>query len=216
MGIRTAMIVVVAAWCGAAGAAPSSRPASDAERRAAGFDDPQTPLTVRESESAGAPDRRAPEGIIGARHQTRIGTAFSGRSSSFDFAGEPPSISCATGTAEKFASANLDLPDQAQIRYVDVFGYDNSPGEDLRVFLISLCQATLASGPPEYQLLGDVATSGTAGDTLATINLSATPVVVDRFSCQYLARVSMGTTPGGTCVGSAIFLDKVRVEYTQP
>lgn len=216
MIIRTIMMVAVAACCGVAGATPSSRPANDTERRAAGFDDPRTLVTVRERDAVGAPDQRAPAGSIGARYQTRVGTAFSGRNSTFTFAGEPPSISCATGTPEKFATANLDLPDQAQIRYVDVFGYDNSSGENLSVFLISLCQGTFETGPPAYQLLGDATTSGTPGDTLATLNLTAAPVVVDRYSCTYLARLSLGTTSGGDCVGSVLILDKVRVEYTLP
>lgn len=209
-------MVALAALCGMAGATPSFRPATDAERRAAGFDDPQTRVMVHEHDADDAGGPRAPSGIIGARYQTRIGTAFSGRTGDFAFSGEPPSISCATGATEKFATANLDLPDQAEIRHLDVFGYDNSSGENLRVFLISLCQGTFETGAPEYQLLGDTATNGTPGDTVVTLDLSGDPVVVDRFSCQYLARVSMGTTTGGDCVGGALFLDKVRVEYTAP
>jgi hypothetical protein len=210
------LLVALATGCGMVGATPASRPANDAERHAAGFDDPQTRVMVRELDAGAARGLRAPTGVSGARYLTRIGTAFSGRTSDFTFSGEPPSMACAAGTSEKFATANLDLPDQAEIRYVDVFGYDNSADEDLRVFLLSLCQSTFESGPPEFEMLGDALTNGTPGDTVTTLDLSAAPVIVDRYSCKYLARVSMATSAGGTCVGGAIFLDKVRIEYTLP
>lgn len=210
------MMTAVIACSAAAGIAQASRPASDAERVAAGFDDPRTIVMVDARDSNPTNEVRAPEGIAGLRYQTRIGTAFHGRNDTFVFSGEPPSISCATGTAEKFATATLDLADGASIRYVDVFGYDGSSAENLRVFLLSLCQSTGDVDPPAYSILGDVATVGSPGDTIATINLLAAPVVVDAYSCKYLLRASMTTTTGADCVGGSIFLDKARVEYLLP
>lgn len=206
-----AIAVALVAIAGSCGAIGLSRPATQAERLAAGFDDPDTVVLVQ-SHLPGATGTRAPAG--GFDYQTRIGTVFVGRSGDYAFDGEPPSVSCPGGTPEVFATASLDLPDGAQIRYVDTFGYDGSDSNSLRTFLISLCQGTFESGPPAYVLHGDAASIGNPGNFVSVIDLDAEPLSVDRTSCQYLVRARFATLE--QCVGSAIFLDKMRVGYTTP
>lgn len=204
----TVALVAVAGTCDASGLL---RPADPAERLAAGFDDPGT-IVLMQSHVPGATDARTPRGSFD--YQTRIGTAFVGRTSAYAFSGEPPSVSCPSGNPEIFATARLDLPDGAQIRYVDTFGYDASESSNLRTFLISLCQGTFESAPPTYVVHGDIQTSGSPGNVVSIIDLDAEPLPVDRASCQYLVRARFASLD--QCVGSAIFLDKVRVGYTTP
>jgi hypothetical protein len=204
----TAAVFAIAGTCGAAGL---SRPADPAERLAAGFDDPGT-IVLMQSHVAGATGARAPAGSFD--YQTRIGTAFVGRTSAFAFSGNPPSTSCPSGNPEIFATASLDLPDGALIRYVDTFGYDVSESSNLRTFLISLCQGTYESAPPTYVVHGDVQTSGSPGDVVSIIDLDADPLPIERASCQYLVRARFSSSD--QCVGGTIFLDKVRVGYTTP
>jgi hypothetical protein len=137
---------------------------------------------------------------------------FQGRTGAFNFGGQAPSIACTSGT-ERFATATFDLPAGAAIKYVDMFAYDNSSSEEMLVFLLSVCQGTGGADPPVSTILANSTTSGTPGDTVVTLNLSSAPVIVDRYTCRYMVRVNMAS-PGGTCVGGSIFLDKVRMQYT--
>lgn len=207
-----AITLALLAIAGTSGAAGLSRPADLAERLAAGFDDPDT-IVLIQSHLPGVPGERTPAGgdIF---YQTRIGTAFVGLTSAYSFNGEPPSVSCPGGTPEIFATATLDLPDGAHIRYVDTFGYDSSTSSNLRTFLLSFCQGTYESAPPTYVLHGDAQTIGSAGNALSIIDLAADPLPIDRASCQYLVRMRFSSSE--QCIGSAIFLDKVRVGYTTP
>lgn len=204
----TVALVAAAASCNASGL---TRPASQAERLAAGFDDPDTVVLVQ-SHRPGEGDLRTP--AAGFDYQTRIGTAFVGRSSGYASTGEPPSVACTTGTTEIFASATLDLPDGAQIRYVDTFGYDSNESNDLRTFLMSLCQGTYEAGTPAYVLHGDIQSSGSPGNFVSIIDLDGDPLPVDRASCKYIVRARFATLE--QCVGGSIFLDKMRVGYTTP
>lgn len=210
-GISFTIAVALVAAAGSCGATGLSRPADPDERVAAGFDDPETIVRIQ-PHLPGNTGARGPTGSFD--YQTRIGTAFVGRSSDYAFSGEPPSVSCPSGNPEIFATASLDLPDGAEIRYVDTFGYDASESSNLRTFLISVCQGTYASDPPTYVVHGDVQTSGSPGNVLSIIDLDAEPLPVDRASCQYLVRARFATLD--QCVGSAIFLDKVRVGYATP
>lgn len=204
--------IVMAVGCLATSAALADRPATQDERLAAGFEDPSMSLMIRDLPLPAGPDSRAPDGGSGDEWLTRIGTAFQGRTGDFNFGGQAPSIACTSGS-ERFASANFDLPAGAAIKYVDLFAYDNSSSENMLVFLISVCQGTADADPPVGTILAQSATNATPGDTLVTLNLSATPIIVDRYSCRYMVRVNMAS-PGGTCVGGSIFLDKVRIQYT--
>lgn len=209
---RTFLAVALAlatgsAACAAAGATWLADPG---ERAAAGLDDPDAIVHVRQHAPAAAGER-TPTGVV--HYQTRPGTAFRGRSSAFAFSGEPPSIHCTAGTTELFATANLDLPDGAAIRYVDTFGYDGSATENLRTFLVSLCQSTLDPDAPLYTVHGDSSTVDAPGDAVSILDLSADPLIVDRTSCKYLLRARFAT---GTQCSNSIFLDKVRVGYSTP
>jgi hypothetical protein len=201
-------LVAAATSCDASGL---TRPASQAEREAAGLDDPDTVVLVQ-SHRSGEGGTRAP--AIGFDYQTRIGTAFVGRSSGYAWTGEPPSVACTSGTTEIFASATLDLPDGAQIRYVDTFGFDSDGSNDLRTFLVSLCQGTYEAGEPVYVLHGDVQSSGSPGNFVSIIDLDADPLPVSRGSCKYIVRARFAALE--QCVGGSIFLDKMRVGYTTP
>ena len=209
---RTSLTLAVALATGPAACAAAGVPrlADPAERAAAGLEHPDSLVRVQPHAPA-APGERIPAGVV--QYQTRPGTAFRGRNSAFSFGGEPPSIACTAGTTELFATANLDLPDGAAIRYVDTFAYDGTMAEDLRTFLISLCQSTLDPAPPVYTVHGDSSTANAPGDAISILDLSADPLVVDRTSCTYLLRARFAT---GTQCSNAIFLDKVRVGYPTP
>ena len=199
--------------CCMAANAWADRPATQTERQAMGFDDPAQLVMVRDLPFPADSDTRAPDGAgLGDEWQTRIGTAFQGRTGAFNFGGQAPSIACTSGT-ERFATATFDLPAGAAIKYVDMFAYDNSSSEEMLVFLLSVCQGTAGADPPVSTILANSTTSGTPGDTVVTLNLSSAPVIVDRYTCRYMVRVNMAS-PGGTCVGGSIFLDKVRMQYT--
>lgn len=212
------VLSIAAGLCCAAGVAQAqhTRPATAAERIAMGFDDPNAVVMVRESKPATSQQRDlTPKGILtGNQYQTRVGLAFEGRTSDFEFVGNPPpSMACKAGNTEVFADATLDLPDGASIEFVDVFGLDASTTDDLTMYLFSVCQNTFDGAQPFPTNLGDVSTSGNPGDTTVTLVVSPN-VVVDRFSCRYFVRAKFATT--APCVGASLYLDKARIQYDTP
>lgn len=200
---------------GAACASDVVRPASEAERRAAGFEDAPSQLFMREMPLTSVPRTRHEPLGSSWKLLTRFGVAFNGRNSDFAFGAQTPSIYCPSGTSERFADATLDLPDGSGIQFVDVFGRDVSSTDDLTVFLFSVCQADSPLGAPDTTVLGSTNSTGNAGNFVAVLDLSAAPPVVSAYSCRYFARVSMAD-PSGGCAGPSIYLDKVRITYSLP
>ncbi|MCK9539528.1 hypothetical protein [Dokdonella sp.] len=217
MSARSIAMAALAIGCSLAAADPASRPANADERAAAGIDDAAVTVRVRTgARQADGERRNAPSGWPGGEYLTRIGTAFVGRTSAFRHAGAPPSLYCLSGATDPFATATLDLPDQARITYLDVFGLDNTATENMSVFLMSTCRGFGDTSTPTTTILGSTSTAGTPGDFVVTLDLSGAPVVVDRGVCRYFARVRLSSSISGPCVGGALFLDKVRVEYALP
>lgn len=203
---------ILAAGCWAMPHAYADRPATPAERQAAGFDDPAIPYMIREMPAARSHMPRSPKGIPGSKFQTRLGAAFLGRTSDYTFGfAPPPSTGCDSGT-ERFATAAFDLPQGAKIHYVDIFGFDASASDDMLVFLQQVCQDLGSLDPPVVTQLGNTTTSGSAGNALVTLDFSAAPIEVNRYTCHYLVRVNLAY-PSGACTTS-IGLDKARIQYT--
>lgn len=213
MNLCHASLAGLLALSGLASADPALRPATAAERAAMGVDAADMPLLVREGAIASRGEVALdPAGGSSAPTLTRSGIAFNGRTSAFAFSTVGNSLVC-TGSSEPFATATLDLPDQAQIIYVDTFGFDTSTSKDLTTHLLSVCLPSFAAGTPVLTNLGSVSSGGGANNFFTRLDLSAAPVTVDNYTCRYLARVRMAE---GGCAGSSIMLDKVRVTYTQP
>lgn len=213
--MRIPLILMAAAvgCCGNAEALqPSTHVASAAERAAAGIEGMDAVMRVRDP--APASSLRAPHAPVGVtpNYATRIGSAFSGRTSDFDYFTLTPSLACQSGSSEKFADATLNLPYGVRVQYLDVFAFDISSTADMQVYLFSACQATASTSDPVLTQLGSVSTSGAAGNAFITIDFSSAPIVVDSYSCRYFARARM-TDVSESCVDSQIYLDKVRAQY---
>lgn len=211
MKTRMMTLSAMALACWIAPFAHADRPATPAEREAMGIDNPSQQVWVREVGKATLDEPRAVNGA-NFQWQTRIGTAFNGRTGDFNFYTTPSSLVCASGS-ERFATATFDLADGARIFYVDAYAYDNSASEDMLVFLFSAC-ASLAQGdnPPIITQLDSTQTSGAPGATMVTMNLSAAPIVVNSYDCKYMVRVNMASA-SGNCIGTNMALDKARIEY---
>lgn len=139
---------ILAAGCWAMPHAYADRPATPAERQAAGFDDPAIPYMIRDMPAARAQMPRSPMGIPDSKFQTRLGSAFFGRTSDYTFGfAPPPSTGCDSGT-ERFATAAFDLPQGASIYYLDVFGFDANASDDMLVFLLQVCHDLGSLDPP--------------------------------------------------------------------
>lgn len=217
---NTLIVAMVAGLCCAVGVAEAqqTRPATAAERSAMGFDDPDAVVMIRQHGVSSNEQRdRSLTGILtGNQYQTRIGLAFKGRTSGFEFMGNPPpSMACQAGSPEVFADATLDLPDGASIEFIDVFGLDSSTTDDLTMFLFSVCQSTFDGNPQTPTNLGSISTSGNPGNTAVTLVVNPN-VVVDRYSCRYFLRARMATSGAGPCVGASLYLDKARIQYEMP
>ncbi|MDL1868278.1 hypothetical protein FBQ98_02425 [Gammaproteobacteria bacterium PRO6] len=212
MKVRMVMATALAASCGTT-LAQSTRPATMAERLAAGFNDRTQMVMVRDAATTTARRSDSVAGGPSARFQTRLGVSFSGTDSNYAYTGAN-SVQCTSDT-NPFATANLDLPDGALIDWVDVFGQDHSTTDNLTLFLVSTCATTGSMSPPTFTVLGDVSSSGDAGNFFHTIVLNP-PVSVDRFSCKYALRSRFTSSTTGPCVGFDMILDKVRVQYHLP
>ncbi len=209
------VLACASAACMASAFAADYRPASEAERSAAGIEETTAIVMVREPVVSTALEaERTPQGGAFSQWLTRPGIVFAGINSEYAYSGEPPSMQCPSGGTEVFATTTLDLPESARITFIDVFGYDNSASDNVTLFLISACQNLGEAFV--YTVLGEASSSGTPGNTVFTLNFAGSPVDIDRYRCRYLARVRMASGVNGPCVGGALFLDKARVEYTVP
>ena len=216
MRLRSILFIAVLASCGCA-TAETLRPASEAERQEAGIDDPDIPLLIRELPAGGTASvsRESTTGSP-ALYQTRFGSVFSGRTSNYQYQSFGSHTSyCTSGSSERFADASLNLPSGSMITFIDVFGLDSSSSADLTAFLFEICQGP-STGAPVMTNLGQVSSSGSSGNFRTTINLAASPVAVESYSCKYIIRASMAPASAGGCVGGDILLDKARVLYTLP
>ena len=171
-----------------------------------GFDDPAQLVMVRDLPFPADSDTRAPDGAgLGDEWQTRIGTAFQGRTGAFNFGGQAPSLACTSGT-ERFTTATFDLPAGAAIKYVDMFAYDNSSSEDMLVFLLSVCQGTGGADPPVSTILANSTTSGTPGGSTRAVARCAAWVrnshsMPMRFSKLLVIHCSAATRPCSRIAG---------------
>lgn len=208
--LKHLMLFFLALW--AASSAYADRPATQAEREAAGFDDPSMVLMVRDTPAAAPSGMRSPDGGASTDWQTRFGVDFTGRTSDivYGFAA-PPSFGCDSGT-ERFATTAFDLPNGAVINFVDIFGFDANASDNLISFFYSVCQS--APGTPITTELQSVSSSGSGGNFLVTMDFTASPITVDRYSCHYLLRVNLASS-SSTC-STTIGIDKARVEFLKP
>lgn len=148
-----------------------------------------------------------------ARFVTRFGLEFESTLAGGQFVPAPaPGIRCVAGAAARFYDSWFTLPDEANVRFIDIFGFDGSASEDLYFVAMKVCQPLDAPGNSINTPLGTVASAGASGDFVRTIDLSASDNVLDAFHCKLLVRFRFAAE-GSPCPADIMAVDKVRIQY---
>jgi hypothetical protein len=139
-----------------------------------------------------------------------FGFEFLGRTQPFEFTtSETTGALWCTGGSERFAEARLDVPDNASLEFLRMWGFKDAPGRELTVFLFESCLPNLGAGPAATTNLAEV-NSGTLSDTFTVATTLFDQPVTNTRECTYWVRVRFddGCTAGGQAT-----LRKVRVQY---
>ncbi|MDZ3823563.1 MAG: hypothetical protein U0S76_08165 [Pseudoxanthomonas sp.] len=112
-----------------------------------------------------------------------------------------------TGT-ERFASARIEVPHNATLTALRLWGLDSSADHDVTAFLFESCLPNLSAGSPTNTILQEVTSTGTPGAFTEVAFFSSGPTNLE--TCTYHVRVRFGENCGGTSTTSA---RKVRVVY---
>ena len=109
--------------------------------------------------------------------------------------------------AECLGYAQIDVPEGAQLEFLEVWGFDSSVDSDLHFAVISNCEPP--GGPATATIIKEGAFSQSNGDFFALESLDAT---VDNANCGYTIRLRL-TDPGDPPAGTAIRVRKMAVRW---
>lgn len=140
-----------------------------------------------------------------------LGFELRGRTGPFQFqTGDNTGALWCTGGTERFADGRLDLPDNAEIEFFRMWGFDNSADHDLTAFLRESCLPNLGAGAPVNTNLAEISSSGTPQTFTETIGLTLDPPVTDTRNCSYFVRVRFAQNCAD---GGQLTMRKLRVQY---
>ena len=148
------------------------------------------------------------DGIIPPTHAySIIGDDFQMTSSASDYStGGNGALSCPTGQSVRIASATVRVPDGKRLAYIDMWGSDASPTENITASLFATCQLSGGAGNPSNIILASVQSSGAPGNYF---NFATIPEhYVDTERCAYTINLQLGS---GICQGADLRSYKVRV-----
>lgn len=148
------------------------------------------------------------------RYITRFGLEFQPRYTTSQFVPAPaPSMRCEFGAPFDYYDAWFTLPDGANLRFVDIFGHDGSPTEDMYFVLSRTCQPSLDSpGSSVNTSFGSVTSAGVSGNFVRTIDLTTSDTIVDAYQCKFRVRMRFAAE-GAPCPANVMAIDKVRFQY---
>lgn len=115
-----------------------------------------------------------------------------------------------SGTSTLHAFASLDLPEDRQLRWLDVWAFDSISNQQLSVILLRYCPPLFAVGDTVVTELGRVTTgfSFASGAFFASAPLSEPESRVRNASCSYGIQLSFSSEG----VGANLALLRARVE----
>ncbi|MDL1868276.1 hypothetical protein FBQ98_02415 [Gammaproteobacteria bacterium PRO6] len=117
-------------------------------------------------------------------------------------------LTCGEGGA-RIATAEVTIPAGVQLRYLDLWGNDDSATADIRAYLYGTCQRPHAPGVPRTTEIGVVQSSGAPGDFFTFVELPLP--YSDPRNCSYAVIVAFDSS--GYCPANPGTLYKVRVVW---
>lgn len=120
---------------------------------------------------------------------------------------------CAIGATTAFADMTVQLPDNAQISSVRVFGFDALANDDMTISLVRRCTPPNAAGAVVTTVLSEITPVTSAGNFSQFQSINANGVV-DNQSCSYVVRTRFSSPAGANlCAGTQLRLQKVRLSW---
>jgi hypothetical protein len=108
--------------------------------------------------------------------------------------------------SERFADAQLHLPEGASLDGIRWWIYDANSSADASVFVFENCQPAFASGPITINTIASASSAGSNGHQSGFVSISPA-VTVDNRNCTYLVRVRFDAA------STNLALQKVRAQY---
>ena len=213
MIVQNVFFTALALAAATAHAAAPERPLAAFEATALGLD-AGDPHVTRIGEPTAGDIAYAPEQVAGGTEFSTY-SAFAMRASTGDTLFDETSAGrwCATGSGNPFGDIVVDLPDDARVQVLRVWGYDTDANDDLTVSLIRRCLPTETSGSVLTTVLAELTPEQTGGNftTSTTLNPAAP---IDNRSCSYTLRTRFSTPGTPTpCAGANLRLQKVRLQF---
>lgn len=141
-----------------------------------------------------------------------MGSEFVGQSSKFIPArnGSASELACVAGSIESQAIGRLAVPDGVLLNSIDIWRYDNSALENMRVSILRKCMPSDAPDTPNTLQIRPFSISypGQTGGYAASSHPIS--ISVDALQCSYYAQVDFGT---GCTAGQDLRLVGVRVNW---
>ncbi len=106
---------------------------------------------------------------------------------------------------EKFADAQVLLPDGASLDFMRWWAYDADVTNDMDFFVFEDCQPSFSAGDTTITFIASSATSGSSGFQSGAVSMSG--LTINNRDCTYLARVLFNGT------GTTNTLQKIRFEW---
>ncbi|MEO8671620.1 MAG: hypothetical protein ABI411_09930 [Tahibacter sp.] len=105
-----------------------------------------------------------------------------------------------------------DLPKNATVQAMRIWGLDADTNDDLTVSLIRRCFPTETSGGVITTVISELTSSGSSGNFSEAVILPTT--TIDNNSCSYTLRTRFSTPGSGiACADSNLRLQKVRLQW---
>lgn len=122
----------------------------------------------------------------------------------------PSELTCDANSQESRAESQVQLPQDATLRFMRLFADDSNASHNLTVSLIERCQSTNTASNVTATVLGSVSTTGSSGRQVRNTEFPLF-LTVDNLNCLYVLRAQMNSQINGCAAGLA--LNKVRLTW---
>lgn len=120
-------------------------------------------------------------------------------------------LTCPTGTGSGIFYAPIELPDDRELLYLDIWASDIDASDDIRAYLIQSCTTSDNPQTPINTVLGQIQYATSGGNYFQYVQIPDNTFTNTK-RCAYTIVINLDVA-ANTCSGSDLIFYKARVEW---
>ena len=122
---------------------------------------------------------------------------------------------CTSGSTSSFADVSVQLPDDAVMGAMRIWGFNTTANQGLSTTLIARCTPNNVAGDVFTSVIASITQSGNVGN-FSQVTAIGINNVIDNDACSYTIRTRFSAENSGiACGGSGLRLQKIRIDFEE-